>query len=462
MLSDYSKSIRRLTATQTTTRKVEESFTAVETADVCKFAQTEYVRTAVRLIGDVSDGFRSLSKNEFVQVCDYLMVTTLFENTARPDPLENCLLDRFCRAMHVKDNDQYIVIVDEHKTTKHQGPAELVLNAQLYHMVKVYADVIQPEFAVKSEKHLFVKENGERFPHGTIGRRVAETFQHAGVCTERRVTATSILKLFSSAADKLSGDAKRVVASHMKHKTTTADRNYVLSLNARKATSAHIMKSIIQGATDSPKGSPTKASTSATKAVESDDEDDDVPFKDLKLKKQQSAVPDKSGEASTSKSTSKPASLTAEDCLVARSVFKKEIKRGEFLSEQEVLAQMRNDNHLKSLVVQPRKVKKVYDFVQYRTKLARTLKDVVDQPDDDGVKTLPDTGSVSSKSRRQWDADAVEVLENFFHPIKTMPLRREIMHLFETDNVLKHISATEGLERCYEKIKTLYKKCSQK
>lgn len=328
-------------------------------------------------------------------------------------------------------------------------------------MVKVYADVIRPEFAVKSEKHLFVKENGERFPHGTIGRRVAETFQHAGVRTEHRVTATSIRKLFSTAADKLSGDAKRVVASHMKHKTT-ADRNYVLSLNARKAASAHIMKSIIQGATDSPKSSPTKASTSAAKAVESDDEDDDVPLKDLKLKKQQSTVPDKSGEASTSKSTSKPASLTAEDRLVARSVFKKEIKRGEFLSEQEVLAQMRNDNDLKSLVVQPGKVKKVYNFVRYRTKLARTLKDAVDQPDDDGVKTLPDTGSVSSKSRRQWDADAVEVLENFFHPIKTMPLQREIMHLFETDNVLKHISATEGLERCYEKIKTLYKKRSQK
>lgn len=80
---------------------------------------------------------------------DYLMVTTLFENAARPGPLENCLLDRFRRATYVKDNDQYIVIVDEHKTTKHQGPAELVLNAQLYRMVKVYADVIWPECCQK-------------------------------------------------------------------------------------------------------------------------------------------------------------------------------------------------------------------------------------------------------------------------------------------------------------------------
>ena len=196
--------------------------------------------------------------------------------------------------------------------------------------------------------------------------------------------------------------SKRVVASHRKHKTTTADRNYVLSLNARKAASAHnIMTSIIQGVTDSPKGSPAKPSCSVAKAEESDDSDDDIPLGMLRANKKQSTVPEKSGEASTSKSSSTPEKLTAQDRIVARSVFQKQIKKGEFLSEQEVLAQMRNDNHLKCLVVQKGKVKKVYDFVRYRTKLGRTLKDVVDEPGDDGIKTLPENESVSSKSRRQ-------------------------------------------------------------
>ena len=236
--------------------------------------------------------------------------------------------------------------------------------------------------------------------------------------------------MFSTAADKLSGDAKRVVASHMKHKITTADRNYVLSLNARKAASAHnTMTSITQGVTDSPKSSPAKPSCSVAKAEESDDSDD-IPLETLRRKTKQSTVPEKSGEASTSKSSSPPAKLTAQDRIVARSVFQTQIKKGEILCEQEVLAQMRNDNHLKCLLVQRGKVKKVYDFVRYRTKLGRTLKDVVDEPEDDGIKTLPDTESVSSKSRRQWDTDAVEVIENFFQPIKTMPPQREIMHLF--------------------------------
>ena len=219
----------------------------------------------------------------------------------------------------------------------------------------------------------------------------------------------------------------------MKHKTITADRNYVLSLNARKAASAHnIMTSIIQGVTDSPKGSPAKPSCSVAKAEESDDSDDDIPLGMLRAKKKQSTVPEKSGEVSTSKSSSTPEKLTTQDCIVARSVFQKQIKKGEFLSEQEVLAQMRNDNHLKCLVVQKGKVKKVYDFVPYRKKLGRTLKDVVDEPGDDGIKILPENESVSSKSRREWDSDAVEVMENFFQPFKTMPPRREIMHLFKT------------------------------
>ena len=152
------------------------------------------------------------------------MVTALFENASRPGQLENCLVEKFQRATYMKDQDRYIVVVAEQKTTKHQGPVELVLNAQLYCHMKIYADVIRPQLAVKGENHLFVKESGEQFPHGTVGHRVTEAFQAARVHTDRRVTATSIRKLFSSAADKLSGDDKRVVASRMKHKASTADK----------------------------------------------------------------------------------------------------------------------------------------------------------------------------------------------------------------------------------------------
>lgn len=146
---------------------------------------------------------------------------------------------------------------------------------------------------------------------------MTQAFQAAMVRTDRHVTATSIPKLFSSAADKRSGDDKRVVASHMKHKASIADRNYVISLNARKAASAHnIMSSIFQGATESLKSSPCKPSTSAAKAEESEcDAEDDIPLGELQLKRRMPTVPKTSGEASCI-SISKPLSLTAEDRLV--------------------------------------------------------------------------------------------------------------------------------------------------
>ena len=121
VVKDYSKSIRRLTSSQTTTRKVEESLTAIKPADMRTFATTEYVRTAVRLIGEAWDEIRCLTKTEFVQVRDYLMVTALFENASRPGPLENCLVDRFQRPTCVKDKDWYIVVVDEQKPPNTRG-----------------------------------------------------------------------------------------------------------------------------------------------------------------------------------------------------------------------------------------------------------------------------------------------------------------------------------------------------
>ena len=190
--------------------------------------------------------------------------------------------------------------------------------------MKIYADLIRPQFAVKGETHLFVKESGERFPHGTIGRDSSISGRRGMCrpsCNSHKYSQT--LQLSS----KLSGDDKRVVASHMKRKASTADRNYVLNLNARKAASAHnIMLSIIQGATDSPKSSPCKPSTSAAKAEESDsDAEDDIPLEELQRKRKMPTVPEKSGEASSCSSTSKPLSLTAEDRLVARCVFKDDI-----------------------------------------------------------------------------------------------------------------------------------------
>ena len=105
---------------------------------------------------------------------------------------------------------------------------------------------IRPHFAAKGEDALFVKDDGYQFSPGTIGRRVTDFFSQLGIRTDIRVTATNIRKLFSDKAFELSPSKKRLLNSHMKHRERTADSNYVLVLNAKRASTAHqIMRDII-------------------------------------------------------------------------------------------------------------------------------------------------------------------------------------------------------------------------
>ena len=87
---------------------------------------------------------------------------------------------------------------------------------------------------------------GYQFSPGTIGRRVTDFFSQLGIRTDIRVTATNNRKLFSDKAFELSLSKKRLINSHMKHRERTADSNYVLVLNAKRASTAHqIMRDII-------------------------------------------------------------------------------------------------------------------------------------------------------------------------------------------------------------------------
>ena len=62
---------------------------------------------------------------------DYLLVTALYENGSRPGPLENTKLDRFEQAEFVESKTRWAIVVDEHKTTRHQGPAEIIMDQRL-------------------------------------------------------------------------------------------------------------------------------------------------------------------------------------------------------------------------------------------------------------------------------------------------------------------------------------------
>ena len=74
--------------------------------------------------------------------------------------------------------------------------------------------------------------------------------------------------------------------------------------------------------------------------------------------------------------------------------------------------------------------------------------------DEYAIASLANTTS----SRHVWDENETHVIEEFFLSIPTLPKKREIAQYFSEDHVLKYILRREGRDRCYEKVKNIFRK----
>ena len=474
-LPDYRSTIHRRTATQSTTRKVEEAYAKLTPENLRDFQNSEAAKKAIKLLGEAIN-YRLLTKNEFVSVRDYLLVTTLCENASRPGPLETAKVERFHRAVYTESTQKWALLVDEHKTTRHQGPAELVMDNHLYGYIKLYVEYIRPQFVAPGVQELFIKDDGKPFRKGTIGRRVRETFQAAGVRLDIRVSATSIRKMYSSAAKELSPKKKRLINDHMKHSASTADSSYVIKVNAERSGRAHqLMKNIISGKGEEldddiwmPKEERVREESAKEESAkeESAKEESAKEGSGKQESIQEAGTADQSCEKEPSSPLPQPppekeeAQLSNDDKTVLLCVFDHHIKKGELLVTSEIRAICRADLHLRKLTVDQQKLKKACDFVRYKTNVVRqTMLSGEDDPDPYEFNTVSD--SSASGLRRTWDPHSAASLEERMKKFDKMPLLRDVATLFNADNVLKHVLAREGKSRCYEKIKNVFKKRSK-
>jgi len=501
-LPEYRGTIHRRTGHQTTTRKVNEAFARLTPADLRQVEASEPAKNAIKLIGLVTED-KPLTASEFITVRDYLLVTTLYENGSRPGPLENALVSRFHQATYSASNDRYTILVDKHKTTRHHGPAELTVTSRLFSYLQIYAIRIRPKYAAAGEDALFVKDDGHAFNPGTIGKRVTQFFHQAGIRTDVRVTATNIRKMITDKAYELSPTKKRLIHGHMKHSERTADSNYVIRLNAERASQAHqLVQNIIrenppstapkaqehfqeqkedkmEGTTSQTvsgqksrqkvgKNDATPLETVTEPAQEDEDDDCNDSNNDLPLavtmNKREKAVKEGTDESDVesgivSFDTASVRSLKDDDKSVLLTVYNDEISNGKLLTIDEVRSKMRGDLYLRKMVVHAEFVKKVADFVRYKCNLTRQLQlsQLGEQNDDYMIQSV----SAESGLRRPWSVHDAAVIKAKFESLTNIPRKKEIMALFSSDQVLSHILEREGATRCYEKVKNLLKSAKQ-
>lgn len=405
---------------------------------------------------------------------DYLLVTTLYENGSRPGPLENCLISRFKQATYSALADRYTILVDEHKTTRHHGPAELTVTSRIYSYLQIYLLHIRPKFAAPGEDSLFIKDDGHGFRPGTIGKRVRRFFEQAGIRKDVKVTATSIRKMISDKAYEMSPKKKRLIHGHMKHNERTAESNYVLRVNAERACKAHELVQTIILETTPPKASeepdvaekedeaPTLPVDTEMKVVpqvlpevvpevipevvpenEDDDQEDNVPLRSL-LKKRKRVFSESDDDDPEATETASVSSLADEHKSVILTVFQEEIAKGRLLTMAEVRNRMRADLYLRKMVVNKEFVKKIADFVRYKTNHTRHLQlsELTELDTSEYVASF----SIESGLRKTWNAHDTAVIEAKFSSLPHVKGKKAIISVFSSDEVLSHILERELLQ----------------
>ena len=300
---------------------------------------SDQAKTAVKLLG-LAQEKKPLTQKEFLAVWNYLLETTLYENASRPGPLEKAILPHVRQATYSASNNRYTILVDKDKTTWHQ----LMVTSRLYLYLQIYVLFVWLEFAAPGKDALF-------WP-GTIGKHVSEFFSLVGIRKDVRVTTTNIRNMVSDKAYEMSPTKKRLTHHHMKHQERTADANYVIELNADRASRAHkLVSDIIQESGESQPKHQAFSPKSSTN-------DDDMPL----------GVVFAGTTASPSQTPQEPLSaLSDEQKSVLLTVFHTEISSRKLLTMHKIRTVMRGTYVRRNYVVQPDRVKRIADFVWYKT-----------------------------------------------------------------------------------------------
>jgi len=102
--------------------------------------------------------------------------------------------------------------------------------------------------------------------------------------------------------------------------------------------------------------------------------------------------------------------LSNDDKVVILSIFNQDIQKGELLTTEEVKAICRNDSHLKTLLLDPSKIKKACDFLRYKANIVRQTQLTQDSDDENDFDPL--THSSALGLRRTSDLYSAAVIED--------------------------------------------------
>jgi len=205
--------------------------TLLKPEGIHQFKSSQIALSAIKIIGLFAGGTHCITQAEYVTVRDFLLTHVAIANANRSGFLANMTMKQFNEARLI--DGQYVVSVDEHKTSGSYGIAKVVLTAALHSWMAVYAKDIQAQVVShKAMNHnMFLSCYGESLTSGQITRAVQSIWRKTGISGD--ITLNLVRKTAVSTKHREKPEMNAQLADLMCHRVTTAQKCYRLSERER-------------------------------------------------------------------------------------------------------------------------------------------------------------------------------------------------------------------------------------
>ena len=187
-LQVYLKSLSAMKATRKAERDAEKDTSAISVQDIIDYMNSPHCNSVRKLIEEFSENEkRTLFHFEFNNIQDYIITAIVIDNGQRTGTIKSLQVKHYrdaCTNVHLdeKGRRQYILKSPSHKTARYFGPANLVLNEELFQCMQVFYQIRSklPMFKPKNLDHLdaplFVSWNGNPYSSSSISGRIKASF----------------------------------------------------------------------------------------------------------------------------------------------------------------------------------------------------------------------------------------------------------------------------------------------
>jgi len=197
----------------------------IQPEQVEAFRKSECALSAIKTLGSLTDDSQLVvTQTDYVLVRDFLLTEIALTNANRSGVLSNMTLKQFKIARKVED--QFVVSVDDHKTSATYGPAKVVLSPSLHSWLLLYVDKLRiPLFSSNSaDDAMFVTWNGESMSSGQITKCIQSIWRKAGL--GEGISMNIMRKSAVSSVHQNRPEISSQLADLMCHRLTTAQKCY--------------------------------------------------------------------------------------------------------------------------------------------------------------------------------------------------------------------------------------------